>query len=178
MRLKQGDKISSLNLPSIEGKNFTMQELQGKKALITFYRFASCPFCNLRINEMVRRYDELGDNFKMVAIFDSPLENLKKYTNKHDAPFWILADEQNTYFNKYSVEKSFFKFLKGTTIRFHRLLFAMTKGYIPSMIPKGSFSTVPVDILISKDGVVERAYYAKDTSDHLSFDTVKEFSKN
>ena len=79
MRLKQGDKISSLNLPSIEGKNFTMQELQGKKALITFYRFASCPFCNLRINEMVRRYDELGDNFKMVAIFDSPLENLKKY---------------------------------------------------------------------------------------------------
>ena len=46
------------------------------------------------------------------------------------------------------------------------------------MIPKGSFSTVPVDILISKDGVVERVYYAKDTSDHLSFDTVKEFSKN
>ena len=92
MRLKQGDKISSLNLPSIEGKNFTMQELQGKKALITFYRFASCPFCNLRINEMVRRYDELGDNFKMVAIFDSPLENLKKYTTTfcsfHFAGHW------------------------------------------------------------------------------------------
>ena len=54
----------------------------------------------------------------------------------------------------------------------------MMKGYIPSMIPRGSFSTIPVDILIGKDGVVEEVYYAKDTSDHLSFDTVKEFSKN
>ena len=133
---------------------------------------------NLRINELTKRYDEFGEDFQMVAIFDSPIENLKKYTNKHDAPFWILADEKNTYFNKYSIEKSFLKFLKGTTIRFHRLLFAMMKGYIPSMIPRGSFSTIPVDILIGKDGVVEEVYYAKDTSDHLSFDTVKEFSKN
>ena len=90
----------------------------------------------------------------------------------------MLIYQINTYFNKYSVEKSFLKFLKGTTIRFHRLLFAMMKGYIPSMIPRGSFSTIPVDILIGKDGVVEEVYYAKDTSDHLSFDTVKEFSKN
>ena len=178
MRIRKGDKISSLNLPSTKGEDFTINELEGKKALVTFYRFASCPFCNLRINELTKRYDEFGEDFQMVAIFDSPIENLKKYTNKHDAPFWILADEKNTYFNKYSVEKSFLKFLKGTTIRFHRLLFAMMKGYIPSMIPRGSFSTIPVDILIGKDGVVEEVYYAKDTSDHLSFYSVKEFSKN
>ena len=178
MRIRKGDKISSLNLPSTKGEDFTINELEGKKALVTFYRFASCPFCNLRINELTKRYDEFGEDFQMVAIFDSPIENLKKYTNKHDAPFWILADEKNTYFNKYSIEKSFLKFLKGTTIRFHRLLFAMMKGYIPSMIPRGSFSTILVDILIGKDGVVEEVYYAKDTSDHLWFDTVKQFSKN
>ena len=178
MRLKKGDKILSLNLPSIDGKNFTIQELQGKKALITFYRFASCPFCNLRINELTNRYDELDDNFQIIAIFDSPIDNLNKYTKKHNAPFWILADEANKYFNKFSVEKSFLKFLKGTTIRFHRLLLAMLKGYIPSIIPKGSFSTIPVDILVGKDGLINEAYYAKDTSDHLSFDKVKEFSKS
>ena len=42
---------------------------------------------------------------------------------------------------------------------------------------KGSMRTVPVDILINADGTIETAYYAKNTTDHLSFDEVKTFSK-
>ena len=175
MRIRKGDKISSLNLPSTKGEDFTINELEGKKALVTFYRFASCPFCNLRINELTKRYDEFGEDFQMVAIFDSPLDNLKKQTKHHNAPFWILADENYHYFNKFSVEKSFLKFLKGTIIRFHRLILASFKGYIPFTF-KGSISTIPVDILIEKDGKISEVYYGRDTSDHLPFEKIKSFS--
>ena len=31
MRIRKGDKISSLNLPSTKGEDFTINELEGKK---------------------------------------------------------------------------------------------------------------------------------------------------
>ena len=175
MKLKSGDKIDELTLSSIDGSKFEIKNISNKRALVTFYRFASCPFCNLRINEIVKRYDELGSEFEMVAIFDSPLNNLKKQAEHHKAPFWILADENYHYFNKFSVEKSFLKFIKGTIIRFHRLIIASTKGYIPLTF-KGSISTIPVDILIEKDGEISEVYYGRDTSDHLPFEKIKAFS--
>tara|TARA_S200000501_G_scaffold227804_1_gene213608 strand:- start:16425 stop:16961 length:537 start_codon:yes stop_codon:yes gene_type:complete len=175
MRLKPGDKIEELSLMSVDGKEFNIKDIKDKKIFITFYRFASCPFCNLRINEIVKRYNEFGDDFEMVAVFDSPLDNLIKQTKKHRAPFWILADEKFFYYKKFSVEQSFIKFLIGTIVRFHRLMLASLKGYIPFTF-KGSVSTIPVDILIDKNGVISEVYYGNNTSDHLSFDRIKSFS--
>ena len=175
MRLKPGDKIEELSLMSIDGREFNIKDIKDKKIFITFYRFASCPFCNLRINEIVKRYNEFGDDFEMVAVFDSPLDNLIKQTKKHRAPFWILADEKFFYYKKFSVEQSFIKFLIGTIVRFHRLMLASLKGYIPFTF-KGSVSTIPVDILIDKNGVISEVYYGNNTSDHLSFDRIKSFS--
>ena len=91
--------------------------------------------------------------------------------------FWILADEEFFYYKKFSVEQSFIKFLIGTIVRFHRLMLASLKGYIPFTF-KGSVSTIPVDILIDKNGVISEVYYGKNTSDHLSFDKIKSFSLN
>ena len=175
MKLNKGDVIETLALPSTQGDTFDIKDLAGKKAIVTFYRFATCPFCNLRINEFTKRYRELGDTFQVIAIFDSPLDFLIKSTKKHNAPFKILADENFDYFKKYDVEQSAWKFLIGSTLGFFRLLKAFAKGYIPMQM-KGSMRTVPVDILINEDGTIERAYYAKNTTDHLSFDEVKTFS--
>ena len=58
MKIKEGDKFQDLKLPNIKGGECDINALRGKKSLITFYRFAQCPFCNLRINEFVKRYDE------------------------------------------------------------------------------------------------------------------------
>ena len=71
MEIKIGDILEEITLPTINGSNFSLSSLKGKKVLLTFYRFARCPMCNLRINEILKRYDELGKNFTMVGIFDS-----------------------------------------------------------------------------------------------------------
>ena len=175
MRLKKGDVIDQLKLPSIDGDSFDIKEINGKKSLLTFYRFATCPFCNLRIYEINQRFSELENNLNVVAVFDAPINFLIKSMKKHNTPFTILADENFEYFAKYEVEQSLWKFLIGTTTHFLRFCRALSKGFIP-LVMKGSMTTVPVDILINSDGTIEKAYYGDSTADHLSFEEIKEFS--
>jgi len=177
MRLTSGSKIKNIQLPAIDGSIFDSESIKGKPVLLSFFRFASCPFCNLRINELVRRFNEFGDEFTIIAVFDSPLDNLTRHAEGHKAPFPILADESNKYYKEYGIEHSFFGMLKGLFLRMPTLLKGMLKGYIPLII-KGSLTTMPADFLIDREGNIKVAYYGKDEGDHLSFDKIKSFSKN
>lgn len=175
MRLKPNEKSINIKLPAIDGTMFETNSIKGKPFMLSFLRFASCPFCNLRVNELVRRFDEFGDDFTIVAVFDSPLENLTRHAEGHKAPFPILADEKNQYYEKYGIEHSVLGMLTGMFLRMPTLLKGMFKGYIP-MVFKGSLTTMPADFLIDRNGVIQTAYYGKDEGDHLPFDLIKEFS--
>ena len=174
---KQGDQISELTLPNIDNSEFNIDVVAGKRYLLSFYRFASCPFCNLRIHSLVQKYDELPNNFEMIAIFDSPLENLQRFTAGHHAPFPILADEENTYYRKFGVRRSLLGVLKGGILRMPTVLYAMfAKGYIPWTV-KGSMTTMPLDILVDESAIVQSAYYGKDEGDHMPFSQIREFAE-
>ena len=177
MRLKKGDKLTELSLPNVKGSVFKIRDIQGKKALISFYRFAQCPFCNLRVHELAQRYYELEDRLEIIAIFDSPLDHLIHSTKKHNAPFEILADENFKYFKEFEVEKSVWKFFVGSVVNVHRLIQASLKGFIPMKF-KGSMLTVPVDILVNEKNVVEQVYYGRSTTDHMSLDEIFKFAKS
>ena len=176
MRLIPGSKLKNIQLPAIDGSLFDSENIKGKPVMLSFFRFASCPFCNLRVNELVRRFDEFGDDFTIIAVFDSPLDNLTRHTEKHKAPFPILADESNKYYKEYGIEHSFLGMLKGMIFRMPTLLKGMFKGYVP-LIFKGSLITMPADFLIDREGNIKVAYYGKDEGDHLAFEQVKAFSK-
>jgi len=100
MRLTSGAKVINISLPAIDGSIFDMESLNGNPFMLSFLRFASCPFCNLRVNELVRRFGEFSDDFTIVAIFDSPLDNLTRHAEGHEAPFPVLADESNQYYRE------------------------------------------------------------------------------
>ena len=175
MEIKVGDRLENITLPAIDDTTFEYNSVKGKKVLLTFYRFAACPMCNLRINELVKSYKSFGKNFIHVAIFDSSLENLKRFTKRHNAPFPILADTNFNYFGKYEVKRSLLIFLWSQIIRLNRQIKAMSKGYLPWAF-NGYISTLPVDVLIDEKGVVTRVKYAKDLSDHISIEIVKNFA--
>ena len=174
MKLLPGQKLDEIKLPSINGDIFNIKKTNGKKTLLTFYRFATCPFCNLRIQEITSRLDELGKDFEIIAIFNASPEHLEKTMQKHNAPFTILADENFEYFSKYEVEKSLTKLLIGSVVGLFRLLKASAKGFFPMELQ--GMTIVPVDVLINEAGVIEKVYYGQNTTDHLSFDEIKEFS--
>src|SRR3990172_1542184 len=140
MRRTNGEKITNIILPTIEGGRFELDSLKGTRFMLSFLRFASCPFCNLRVHELVMRFKEFGDGFTIVAIFDSSSENLRRHAEKHQAPFPILADEKNIYYKEYGIEHSVWGMLKGMISRMPSLLRAMfVNGYLPLVI-KGSMT--------------------------------------
>lgn len=176
MRRQSGEKVTNIILPSLDGGMFKLDSLNGKRFMLSFLRFASCPFCNLRVHELVKRFDEFGEGFTIVAVFDSSLENLRQHAEKHHAPFSILADEKNTFYRAYGIEHSLAGVFKGMLIRMPALLRAMfVQGYLPWVV-KGSLTTMPADFLVDENGVIRTVYYGKDEGDHLPFDAVKAFS--
>jgi len=176
VRIKTGEKVKNIKLTDIYGTDFDLESLSGKPFMLSFYRFASCPFCNLRVNGLVQRFDELGEDFTMVAIFNSTLEHLTRHTEGHQAPFPILADPDSTYYRKYGIERSVVGFFTGMIMRLPTLLKGMLiKGYLPNMFT-GSLTTMPADFLIDREGIIQEAYYARDEGDHIDFETIKKFS--
>ena len=179
MKIKKGDVINELSLPAIDGSVFDLQFVQGQKLMISFYRYSSCPFCHLRINETINNKDNFGNNFQAVAIFNCNIDSLKKASSKHDPSIFILADENRYYFDKYSIGKSSFGVLLGSIFGFFRFMKTIfIKGFNPFTSMSGAFTGLPVDLLIDENGVVVDVKYGKTTIDHIPMSDVISFSKN
>lgn len=175
MRQQPGQRAPLVKLPAIDGSIFDTASLTGTPYMLSFFRFASCPFCNLRIHELGERFAEFGDNFTIVALFDSPLDNLIQHAERHQAPFPILADADNRYYQEYGIEHSVLGVLKGIVGRMATLRRAMSMGYQARII-KGRLTTMPADFCIDQDGVIQVAYYGSDEGDHLPLEQVKQFT--
>ena len=171
-----GDTAPQFTLPAIDGSTFNMADMKGKRVILTFFRFSTCPLCNMRIRRIVQRWNEFSKDAVMVAVFDAKVGDLQKRMKKHDAPFVVVADETYEQFNKNGVKKSFFKFMWGAMRSPLTLLQATLRGYVPLTLSISKLSTISVDILIDEDGKVVEAHYCKDTADHLSLDRMIAFS--
>jgi peroxiredoxin Q/BCP len=175
MRLNAGTLAPRIQLPCIDGSVFDTESLRGHRYLLGFFRFAGCPFCNMRLHGLVKRFASYPEDFTVVAVFDSPLENLALHTRRHNAPFPILADESNHYYRAYGIERSLMGVAKAITTRVPTLIKATLKGYIPIRV-KGSMTTMPADFLVDAEGIIQLAYYGRDEGDHLPFADVEKFA--
>lgn len=174
--LRPGSSIIPFTLPSLDGSPWQLSNLEGKPYMLAFFRFASCPFCNLRLHQLISRLDKLPKEFTIVAIFDSSVMELQRYAERHDSPFPILADEAGIIHRQYGIRHSWFGVLKGMLIRFPSLIYALfKKGYLPFSIG-GRMDAMPADLLVDRQGIIREAYYGSDEGDHLSFERIQEFS--
>ena len=174
-RIKVGDKIRDLKLPTIDGKTFDISEHEGKNIFISWLRFSGCLFCHLRVNELTNAEDKYGKDFANVAIFSCNVDALKKTATKHGSNIIIAADEDRKYFDKYDMPRSLARVSLGILISPLRMARAIFKGYAaPSF--NGAFNAVPVDVMINKKGIVEKVKYSAHTTDHIPVSEVIEFS--
>ena len=176
-KLTPGVAAPDIMLPSTDGSTFKMSDYLGKRVILTFFRFSSCPFCNIRIHRIVKRWNEFSDDTVMVGVFDAKIGELTKRMKKHRAPFTIVADESYEHFAKNSVSKSFGRFLMGALRSPLTFMQATLKGYFPLTLSLGKLSIIPVDILIDEQGKVVKAHYCKDTVDHIPIDELIAFSR-
>lgn len=175
-KLSAGDAAPNIRLPAIDGTTFDMEQMKGKKVILTFFRFSSCPLCNMRVRRITQRWNEFSEDTVMVGVFDAGVGELKKRMKKHDVPFTLVADESYEQFENNGVKKSFGKFMWGAAKSPLTLLQATLRGYVPLTMSISKLSTIPVDILIDENGKVVEAHYCKDTADHLPLEKMIAFS--
>ncbi len=177
MRLQCGTAAPRMILPSVDGTTFDTQSLRGQRCLVGFFRFAGCPLCNLRLHDLIEQYPTLPDDFAVVAVFDSPLDNLVRHMRRHQTPFPVLADENGTSYRDFGIERSLAGVFRGIATRLPTLIRATCKGYIPLSV-QGSMTTMPADFLLDEEGIIRTAWYGRDEGDHLPLSEVARFAES
>jgi len=166
MRIQNGEPARDFQVEDLFGKQISLSDFKGKKLLLSFYRYASCPLCNLRVHNLVQRYPQYHEKgLEMLGFFQSPAETIYRYVGKQDAPFSIVPDPGLEVYRLYGVEGSLVGFLKAS-LKVGDMISAVRKGFLPGKMD-GVKTMVPADFLIGPDLIVERAYYGKDIGDHM-----------
>ena len=173
--MKIGETVPIIQLPSIDGTQFDSSLIKNKRYLITFFRFATCPLCNLRVAQLVKLKSDFGDKFEVIAIFASEIDDLKKHTTKQMAKFPILSDSKRKYYTAFNVKTSILGMIKGMSFRLPTIIKGMFKGYIPREV-SSKYLIMPLSILVDEKGIIQDSYQGKDEGDHIPIQRVISFA--
>lgn len=86
------------NLIDIFGSRVNLAEYKGKRVFIAFFRHAGCPFCNLRVHVLQKKYDVLkAKNMEMIFFFESTEKVLLSSTfHSEVSPIPLIADPEKS----------------------------------------------------------------------------------
>lgn len=167
-KISTGDKLPELRLTSVFGDSLNTNDLKGKKILITFNRYVSCPLCNFRTHELLAVYDTLKtNNLIIISVYESTKETLTEYSNKEQVPFFMVSDPTEMLYKTFRVQKSWLKTIKGRFSDYRRKHSGGKKLFKSSYERDGSMNRIGADFLIDENGVIQVVYYGKFVGDHL-----------
>ena len=110
-KLEKGSKCPQFALPDQNGNTVTDQSFEGKKLLIYFYPKAMTPGCTTQSCNVRDALPDLADqNVLAIGISADSPERQKKFDDKYNLGFPLLADEKHEVAESFSVwaEKSMY----------------------------------------------------------------------
>jgi len=150
----------------IKGNDVDLNDYKDNKVLLTFFRVAPCPFCNIAVRDLITEHAALeAKGIKVIAFFASKAEDILKYAGKQNPPFPVIADPEFEIYKQYGIEVSYGGMMK-TMVNPNRVVKAMTSGFfnVKSMPEK---PILPADFIIDENQKVIKAHYGKDFGDHI-----------
>lgn len=176
MTIATGQIAPGFTATTWKGEPLDLDQFRGKKVWLGFYRWASCPLCNLRIKEMIERADEFEKaGIEVVAVFQSPPENIAKYVGAQNPPFTLVSDPDLRLYEMYGVHPNWLGMFYPRV--FLRAIRATLAGLL-SIKWDGPLAMIPADFLVDPEGLVWKAYYGDAISDHIPFEDVAAFGKD
>jgi peroxiredoxin len=172
MRLKENEIAPHFCVKDMNETDFDLATPRTKPLLIAFFRYASCPLCNLRVHELIENYDELKGKLDIVLIFQSPSNKIEKYVGKQDIPYPLLPNPSKNLYHLYGVESSWLGFAKAWTVKIKQVFVAVLQNrYLPGSV-EGEIHRIPADFIVDVDNKILKAYYGKDIGDHLPLNEI------
>lgn len=104
LKLNVGDTAPDFSLSNATGETVRLSELLKKdKVVLTFYRGAWCPYCNLQLNQyqqMLGEFKEKGA--QLIAISPQTPDNSLSMKEKNALEFEVLSDNGNMVAQKFT----------------------------------------------------------------------------
>lgn len=170
-RIKENDLAIQFEVTDYLDNKISLHDYKGKKVLVSFFRDASCPFCNLRVNQLIKKHKIFQENkVEIIAFFASSKDEILRYAGKQQAPFPIIPDPNLTIYKMYGIEETIGAKLR-TMVKPKKVLNAVNSEFFSFK----SFATkniVPADFLINENLTIIKAYYGKDFGDHIPIEEV------
>ncbi|MBF0597881.1 thioredoxin-dependent thiol peroxidase [Faecalibacter rhinopitheci] len=135
--LKVGDKVPEFQGVDQDNNTVSYQDYVGEKLIVFFYPKASTPgcineACDLRDNEAALR----TKGYKLVGVSADSITRQKKFADKYELPFPLLADENREIIEAFGVWGPK-KFMGKEFDGIHRTTFIINEeGIITSVIEK------------------------------------------
>jgi peroxiredoxin len=172
-RLKRGEKAPAFATIDWQDNRIEPFGTHSGVTLLSFFRYASCPLCNLRVRELITKYERFVENgIRILGIFQSPAERIAHYVGTQSPPFPLVPDPDLTLYRLYGVESSWRGFARAWTLGIPQVYRAVVaNGFLPGTM-ENNIHRVPADFLIAPDGKLIDVYYGRDIGDHMPMDRV------
>lgn len=172
-RLKIGDLAPALEGPGHRGEIVSLAAMRGTPVLVAFFRYASCPLCNLRVHELRRHHDELkGRGLSIIAVFQSPPQSIADYVGRQEVEFPLVGDPALALYRRWGVERGLWGLVKAGVVAIGAALRALRLGYRPGRID-GPLDRLPADFLVDSSGRLAEVFYGDHIGAHLPLATVR-----
>ena len=167
MKLEIGRKAPTFMAQTLTGETIYLKDFANKKVLLKFYRFATCPVCNLHLREFLKKHEELSKaGIEVVVVYHSPKWRLEQ-NMQQQLPFPIIADPDKKLFKLYGVKNSLAGMFSFAVWRDYAL--ALAAGFSAGMLSHdGGISGHPADFLVDEKGILRHAHYGVDYADSLT----------
>lgn len=173
MRINTGTEAPDFTATVYGREALTLSTLRGQKVWLAFFRYAGCPLCNLRVHQMIQRYDDWQRRgLQIVAVFQAPVAEVEANVGKQNAPFSIVCDPTEALYRLYGLEASLAGYLSPKNMP--AIAEALREGFMPGAM-HGTKTRLPADFLIDAGGSVVDAFYATTIGDHIPFERVEAF---
>lgn len=169
--LKEGDQATGWSGVDVWQRDVSWPD--GKTwYYLSFHRFASCPFCQLRTHELIKNHHRfLEKNVEIISIWPSTPELLLEYAGGDQTPFPMISDPQKQIYRSFGVVH---KGLSGALrLMFHPgLILNSMKSRKGDIKPDADPMLFPAGFLIDPEGRVAMAYYGRHYGDHTPIDSI------
>lgn len=135
--LKEGNKAPDFSGLNQNGTKVSLKEYKSKKVALFFYPEDDTPTCTVQACNLRDNFSALkAAGFEIIGVSPDDLESHKKFENKFQLPFTLIADPKHAIIDKYGVwgEKNLYG---HTYMGIHRTTFVIDeKGIIKKIFRK------------------------------------------
>ena len=169
-----GKHAPAFRAVTFDGKLIDLAALRGKKVWLTFYRYATCPLCNLHISEIARRYPALQRaGVEVISVFDSRVPEFFQPGGLADVRFPMISDSNKKLYQLYQTRSSIWGLLRFSVLI--QFIKALLRGFKQGAI-LGDPGQLPSSFLIDSNGVILDIRHGKTAVDYMPWLKVEVFA--